>query len=410
MGCKLGSLCCGRQISGLSYARSSHSKRIYRQASAGASRRSLEEYVSVKKVQLPEANYLLVCELLSEDGAAEQDAVQDEEQIELEVYHIGGPISDVERKLQEEDPEETHDTQSVLSEESDLPEDRNFEATRAEFEDIVDIIDRLYRLAAKLRSTTTRNPPSSRNFYRDPYLDPDGNVMVIDKEEKTELRRKAKEQTERFHYRRIKEIVRQAVRDEAGKSEPEESERVKLSSHNKLPVEGEKRKSYSETDIKLKPHTKAVIRRIAIANSYRQQQFIFWRQREWDRRNGVERHEVLETKDISGHQKSQALPNTWSPQEDGNQGLEIPDNRKVAFSEVPSHTWKMPKENLLALDETRSLSSRSEQTVAPTVYEPGGRKVGWPDFPKELQGKKEFICPYCFVTCPSKYRRKEHWR
>ena len=91
--------------------------------------------------------------------------------------------------------------------------------------------------------------------------------------------------------------------------------------------------------------------------------------------------------------------------------LDIPSQQKVAFSEVPSQTWEIPKNtNLLPIDETRSLSSKSEQTATPTVYEPSGRKVGWPIFPKQLVGKKEFLCPYCFVTCPPKYRGKSHWR
>jgi hypothetical protein len=196
-----------------------------------------------------------------------------------------------------------------------------------------------------------------------------------------------------------------------GKSYPEESERMKLGPHNKDFTENKVGNPHLETKTKLNPHAKAVVRRFAIGNAYRQQQFIFWRQREWERRDGVVRQEMREIKDISTPQTSKTLADPQAGRELSDRGLGIIADRTVAFSEVPSHTWRMPKENtLLPLDGTRSQSSKSEQTATPTVYEPGGRKVGWPDFPKELDGKKEFICPYCFVTCPPKYRRKRHWR
>ena len=260
----------------------------------------------------------------------------------------------------------------------------NYEAAEAIFNDIVDIIDRLYRLAAKLRSSTNRAPPSARNFYRDPYTGPDGEELFLTRNERDQ----ARIQSEGFHSRRIEEIILQALRDEVGKPHPGEIE---------IP--------------ELKPHTKALIRRIAIGNAYRQQQFIFWRQREWERRYAVTQ-QVQATQDMSEEEpsgkESRELP---MPKKTGNYELNAPAQRKVAFSEVPSATWKMPKDNnLVPLDETRSLSSKTEQTATPTVYEPSGRKVGWPPFPKELVGKKEFLCPYCFVTCPSKYRGKGHWR
>ncbi|KAJ4300024.1 hypothetical protein N0V90_005273 [Kalmusia sp. IMI 367209] len=349
-----------------------------------------------------------IYELLNEDANSSKDEHEDEEQIELEVYHIRGAVSDDKEEqdagnLVDENSEEI-ETQLVW------PEDRNIQAIRAEFDDIVDIVDRLYRLAAKLRSATARNPPSARNFYRDSYLGSDGNELVLAREEKMELRKKAKEQTERFHYRRIKEIVRQALRDGAGKSDPEETERVKPAPYDKTLAERETGSSHLATRIKLNPHAKAVVRRIATGNAYRQQQFIFWRQREWDRRNGIVGQE-LHSEDVSKRQALNPLIDPHTAKEFGDQGPGVPDDRKVAFSEVPSQTWKMPKErDLLSVDETRSQSSKSEQTVAPTVYEPGGRKVGWPSFPKELGGKRDFICPYCFVTCPRKYRQKSHWR
>jgi hypothetical protein len=247
----------------------------------------------------------------------------------------------------------------------------------------VDIIDRLYRLAAKLRSSTNRAPPSARNFYREPHTDHDGEEAFLTKDE----RDLARIQNQDFHSRRIEEIIRQVQRDEAGKPSPEETE---------IP--------------ELEPHAKALIKRIAIGNAYRQQQFIFWRQREWNRRDTVSHH-VLAKPDVPEKGQSQQMPEMGLEKKPNDYDLNIPSQKKVVFSEVPSQTWEIPKNtNLIPLDEIRSISSKSEQTTTPTIYEPSGRKVGWPEFPKQLVGKKEFICPYCFVTCPPKYRGKGHWR
>jgi hypothetical protein len=282
--------------------------------------------------------------------------------------------SDDESSGGEQSDDEIAETQSITVEST-------AEAAGAVLEDISDIIDRLYRLAAKLRSSTNRVPPSARNFYRESLTGVDKQEFYLTSSE----REIAKVQTEEFHLRRIEEIVRQSRRDEGGDPFPREDRTPELD-----------------------PDTKAVIKRIAKGNAYRQQQFAFWRQREWDRRNAVN-HQVTTI-------RSAPMPNRPSQELQGSPEARQADPNtlfkgKVAFSEVPSATWNIPKEtNLALLDESRSLSSKTEITMTPTVYDPSGRKVGWPAFPKELGKKKDFICPYCFATCPAKYRGKAHWR
>jgi hypothetical protein len=121
---------------------------------------------------------------------------------------------------------------------------------------------------------------------------------------------------------------------------------------------------------------KALIWRAGRANAYRQQQFIFWRQREWSRRNAV---------------PQAALPPEVPREETGERVdvTNIPPPALVAlviyapvFSEVPSQTCKLAKDiNLLILDKS-STGARTEFTATPTVYQPGSTKVGWPPFPK----------------------------
>ena len=340
---------------------------------------------------------MLVCELLREDAVARKDRHQDEERIELEVYHIGGTISDMEGKQDTSDPEDEDleddghlETRSARSEETDAPEYSNFEVVSAEFHDVVDIVDRLYRLAAKLRSTTARNPPSARNFYRDPYLDSDGNDLALDRKDRTELRKRAKEQTERFHYRRIKEIVRQALRDEAGKSSPEETERVKLGPQDKNLARSEARNRHIETKIKLSPHTKSVVRRIATGTAYRQQQFIFWRQREWERKNAVTQQDMRETKEVSRRQASKTLADARDVKEIRSQGLGIPADRKVAFSRSAVSNVEDAKRGRICYHLTRlgrSRRKRNRRSRLQFMNQAGERSDGRP-FQRNLMGRK----------------------
>ncbi|PVH98682.1 hypothetical protein DM02DRAFT_32617 [Periconia macrospinosa] len=336
-------------------------------------------------------NYPSVTKLLKEEpdeSYTEQSTgfQEDEEDTDDEESR---PCTDTE--LAEDDSD---DTESENDSEKSASQDTGSVAPGATFEDIEtmiddisDIIDRLYRLASKLRNTATRAPPSARNFYREPLVDIDGSKFYLTSSE----RQTAKEQCEELHRQRIEELVRQSLRDECGDPFPKADNTPDLSSR-----------------------TIAVIRRIAMANAYRQQQFAFWRSREWERRRAVKYQDTmiqpppnLEEEELK-MQEPMISPENKAPKRPT---LEAPAKSRLVFSEVPSATWKMVKEpTLAALDETRSLSSKTEFTSSSTIYEPSGRKVGWPAFPKELGKKKDFICPYCFVTCPADYRGKGHWR
>ncbi|KAJ4302673.1 hypothetical protein N0V90_001562 [Kalmusia sp. IMI 367209] len=196
-----------------------------------------------------------------------------------------------------EDDQSDDETTEACSIASESPE----EAVSIILEDISDIVDRLYRLAAKLRSSKNRAPPSAGNFYREPLNGEDGESYMNSNE-----RQIAKAQTEEFHTRRIQEIVRQFRRDASGDPYPREDRTPEL-------------------DI----HTKAVIRRIAIGNAYRQQQFAFWRQREWDRRNAISNQ--FTTMPIRRKQDPQERPAKKAVEQEG---LDTPIKGKVAFSEL----------------------------------------------------------------------------
>lgn len=78
------------------------------------------------------------------------------------------------------------------------------------FDDIIDIIDRLYKLAAKVRFMNNRSAPSSRIFYRDHYQEP-GRTKIHPTQEKRE---QTEFQNEEFRTRRSEESFRQRRRDE----------------------------------------------------------------------------------------------------------------------------------------------------------------------------------------------------
>jgi len=273
----------------------------------------------------------------------------------------------------DEAPSPVSDTSNIEDIETGLVEtEDDVDSIQALLGDIKDIVDRLYRLAARLRNPTTRALPSIKNFHRLTYKTSDGQDVPLTKEE----RRLAHKQCEMLHSRRIEDIVRQSFK-----------------------------KIDTSLDDDLDIPTKDLIRRIGCANAYRQQQFIFWREREQGRRDRLATS-ISHSAPIS-NRKSPYADIPLAPAQDT-------ENRKITFSEPLSHTWELPNEVLaqphLVVEDSRSEISNSARTNTPTIYEPGGKKVGWPDFPKELEGRGPFICPYCFVTCPASYRGKAHWR
>lgn len=250
---------------------------------------------------------------------------------------------------------------------------------KAYFTDINDILDRLYRLAVKFRSPTNRTLPSVRNFYRHSYRTAEGIESIPKSEERVWIR----EQCEEIHTRRIEEIIRQLRKDRNAALED-------LGTNEQA------------------SHVKALIKRMGRSNAIRQQQFIFWREREHERRdNALKRATtsclVLDIKAPSANTGAQL-----------SLGLAVEDS-KASVSEIPSHTWQLPKgisqtKPYLEAEDAASILSGWAPTNSPTDYEPGGKKVGWPEFPKEILGKGTFQCPYCFVICPASYRGKAHWR
>ena len=143
-----------------------------------------------------------------------------------------------------------------------------------------------------------------------------------------------------------------------------------------------------------------------MANAYRQQQFIFWRQQELKRRS------LLVSDKDTTHVDTHGVPIGGLEKQPLVDGVNRLDGLPLAQSRypsgAPSHSWNLKGDLDLQSDDSKS--QKSFITNTPTVYEPSGNKVGWPPFPKELAGSKEFICPYCFVVCPPQYCGTAHWR
>jgi hypothetical protein len=262
------------------------------------------------------------------------------------------------------------------------------------FDDAIDIINRLYKLAVKVRSATTRQPPSTQNFYRDhhDYRDEDGNKVKPSPEEISQARKLAIEQCEELHQRRIEDIIAQ--------------ERLRQLPSSPISEDVDSPQRFRPIIQLFDHHTKNFIKRMGRANAYRQQQFIFWRQQELARRSLSFLEQDTAQVDMpgiptGGHEKQSVV--------DGRKWI---DGEVLLQSEHPSGapppTWRLGGDLDIQVDDSKS--RKSIITHTPTVYEPSGNKVGWPPFPKQVAGSKEFECPYCFVMCPTQYRGKAHWR
>ena len=219
---------------------------------------------------------------------------------------------------------------------------------------VIDILDRLFKLATRIRNPTTRSSQGQRNFYKD-----------IDHEYREIVARRLED----METCRVREHVLQDRRDLSGKPSPDEVE---------LEINGVDEKMFV---------------RLGRANNYRRQQFKHWRLRkakvEFDQFvTSAHESTVLD----QGNVEVVNLATRPDPQP--------PSSYPSSVTRIQPHTFDM--------SDRKSTISNITQT--PSARNTNGEKVDWPSFPAGAPEGKYFECPYCFNLCPDVYRDDGAWK
>ena len=201
--------------------------------------------------------------------------------------------------------------------------------------DIADSVDRLYKLAIKIRSPDGRVIPPKFDLYK--HIGPnfkEGYIKKIEEKQKEGIR----------------QALRQCRRSIAGEDS--------IGDHH-----------LTESD-------EYLVLRLHKANQTRRQQFAYWK-----------------------HHKEK-LMQAAEPESP------IATSARSTGASIPSTATTLP--GGFALDDAKS--ARSDFSRATTTYGANDEVVEWPPVPRDLVGKDEFECPYCFFFCPRQYKRPRSWR
>lgn len=216
------------------------------------------------------------------------------------------------------------------------------------FESTSDAIDRLFRLATKVRNPGIRQIAERVYTYKD--VDEETGVNVIDEYAKFD----------RQHVLQLFDYPRKAFLNE--------------------------------------PHD-YLVERLTEANVFRRQQFGHWRRRR-------KKLQLVPANDVSKLALSDNLSRLNLGPGAGETTEPVKALSRIATSKP--YTASMLDPSKIIVDHEKSTASVSE--YAPTTRGLNNELVDWPSPPSKLKGKKHFECPYCFTICSSKYLERKAWR
>lgn len=246
--------------------------------------------------------------------------------------------------------------------EDNLDSDNDDNITDVLLESIKDIIDRLFRLATKLRSPETRLRSSRAQKFQklDDGVDLFNSFHNYDLDFISSL----------FRYYR------------SGPTLADDNQNTSASDvHSKLHV-ADDACSY-------------LIQRLALANVARRRQFAYWEHH----RLKLDRHTeaaIAARKALGPTEPTSVLPTPFAL-----------DTMKAGDAMTISTATQLlrPTQNT---DDLASIASVSE--YMPTSAAEGGDMVTFPSPPRVALDSKFFECPYCFTTCARKILNVKAWR
>jgi hypothetical protein len=290
-------------------------------------------------------------------------------------YEDASPLlsSDDYSAYQESDLPDDEGTSSHSEVSSDGPEAVGYPATisddsqtevQARWSTIVNILDRLFKLAIKIRKPSARSDHAKRDIFKDYFPDNRDEMKIY---------------LEQMEAMRVEDLLKQIRRDMAGET--------------LIPENQSDRSELVDEDLSL-------CRRLGRANASRRAQFACWR----SRRGKEPRTGSIASRIIRNFDLGPGIGSRRSPQSDV-QGPILGDKSTIAPSKTSSVSRLDPR-----IDYLDTQSEISKVTRTPSARGLKGEKIDWPAFPKDLVGGKEFECPYCCAVCPRHYSEAAAWK
>jgi hypothetical protein len=229
-----------------------------------------------------------------------------------------------------------------------------------------DIIDRLYKLATKIRNPSTRLTYSKAQYFQD--FDENSGVDLL-------------QAFEHFDYDYVSAMFLQYKKSKALLEHP--PEKVPNAQHAETDADDVWNPIYAvlsqyQDDIKA-GRVSFLIPRIARSNMRRRQQFGYWKRH----RDKLAKHTHVVA----------SLESALGPR----------DNSAPSVT-----TASRLNPSQLNIRESESTMSISE--YAPSACDPGKEVVEFPPPPKRVPGNRFFDCPYCFTLCSNEFLAEKAWK
>ena len=232
---------------------------------------------------------------------------------------------------------------------------------------VVDIIDRLYKLATKIRNPKMRLTASKVVTFK--RVDEDTGIDLIQEFSKADTRH-------------IEELFWD----------------YRLNDLKDAELESEERKDRARRPRELTETDHVMISRLVRANTCRRQQFGYWSRHR--SKNTKETARALETRDRPGERIDESR---------------LMAERKTPVTGQSSKTISRPSTATYLHDPRTIGINDNESTVSTRTFVPNAQRVqdeqvNVPQPPESLKGTKHILCPYCFTICSQSLLEKEAWR
>lgn len=235
------------------------------------------------------------------------------------------------------------------------------------FKSTTDIIDRLYKLAIKIRNPKTRLSSSKAVTFK--KVDEDTGIDLI-------------QEFARAETRHVEELFW-------------DHRRIDVEDPGRLP---EERRDCERRPRELIEADHQIISRLVRANIRRRQQFGYWRRHR--SKNAQETTRVLKT-------SNPPVERSYASKLVAEHDPSISEQRSKFFSRPSTATFLHTSATINIRDDVSTISVR---TVIPNARNIQDEQADVPHPPIALRGTKHFQCPYCFTLCSQSTLKDEAWR
>ncbi|CAN9214406.1 unnamed protein product [Alternaria alternata] len=273
---------------------------------------------------------------------------------------ISGARLPFEAQTSTEEVEEDENDDGFFSEEDDSDSDGPRSELKMRFEEVVDIIDNLYKLSVRIRTPSIH----SRSLKASSYMpkDPETGVDILD----------AYAELDRKH---VQELLLQLRKQHPSGAQEEQA---------------------------------SLIERLSSSITLRRRHFKYWKRH----RDKLGASAIPEEAPEPVVPASREAPNTTR-----NDNLEAFPTTPMITTSRPTPSQKTGKTLLSGTEATHHhqslddiVDTKSVTSYAVTVRDLHGKGIELPPPPKAANGDKDFECPYCWIVCPARYGKGRAWK